>query len=467
MARAKLTAGRIRDFECPEGSAQAFLWDSDVPGFAVRATPGSSTRAFIFQGRLNGKALRVTIGDSKVWGIDEARAEARRLQTLIDKGIDPRQEKAERRAAFAAAEEQAAAQVVTVGEAWASYVAARSPKWGEHHRRTHEKAVLPGGERITRGRKNGQGEKTLPGMIHPLLSMRLADLDADRVKAWMEECNARGATQAALMFRQLRAFVSWCDEQKSYKGIVHADACHNREVRDEVRTAKPKSRALQREQLPLWFEAVRKIGNPITAAYLQAALLTGARREELLGLKWTDVDFQWNSLTIRDKVEGERVIPLTPYVASLLRGLKRRNDTPPAEYRILHGKRIKNDLEAWEPSTWVFSSPAAQSGRLQEPLKPHAMAMQAAGLPPFSIHDLRRSFGSLTEWTETPTGVVAQIMGHKPSATAEKHYRVRPLDLLRMWHTKIEGWILEQAGIEQPAQDAAQPLRVISSTTAA
>jgi len=42
-------------------------------------------------------------------------------------------------------------------------------------------------------------------------------------------------------------------------------------------------------------------------------------------------------------------------------------------------------------------------------------------------------------------------MGHKPSATAEKHYRQRPLDLLRMWHEKIEAWILQQAGIEQPA----------------
>jgi intergrase/recombinase len=37
-----------------------------------------------------------------------------------------------------------------------------------------------------------------------------------------------------------------------------------------------------------------------------------------------------------------------------------------------------------------------------------------------------------------PTGIVAQIMGHKPSALAEKHYRRRPLDLLRKWHEKIE-----------------------------
>ena len=59
---------------------------------------------------------------------------------------------------------------------------------------------------------------------------------------------------------------------------------------------------------------------------------------------------------------------------------------------------------------------------------------------------MRRSFSSLAEWTETPTGIVAQIMGHKPNATAERHYKVRPLDLLRKWHDKIEAWLLDQAG---------------------
>jgi hypothetical protein len=52
-------------------------------------------------------------------------------------------------------------------------------------------------------------------------------------------------------------------------------------------------------------------------------------------------------------------------------------------------------------------------------------------------------------------------MGYKPSATAERHYKVRPLDLLRAWHTKIEAWILEQAGIEPPAVgQTGQRLRV-------
>lgn len=43
--------------------------------------------------------------------------------------------------------------------------------------------------------------------------------------------------------------------------------------------------------------------------------------------------------------------------------------------------------------------------------------------------------------------MVAQIQGHKPSATAEKHYKVRPLELLRVHYEKIEAWILEQAGV--------------------
>ena len=79
-----------------------------------------------------------------------------------------------------------------------------------------------------------------------------------------------------------------------------------------------------------------------------------------------------------------------------------------------------------------------------------------------TLHGLRRSFKSLTEWLEIPAGVVAQLMGHKPSATAEKHYTVRPLDLLRVHHEKIEAWILEQAGIVFDAKAAPGALRVVA-----
>lgn len=138
-------------------------------------------------------------------------------------------------------------------------------------------------------------------------------------------------------------------------------------------------------------------------------------------------------------MEGTREIPLTPYVASLLAALPRRNQ-------------------------WVFSSPTSADGCLSLPNTPHTRACRAAGLDGLTLHGLRRSFATLPEWLEMPAGIVAQIQGHKPSATAKKHYIHRPLELLRMYHQRIEGWILEQAGIEfDPAQAAAGALRVVAS----
>ena len=61
-----------------------------------------------------------------------------------------------------------------------------------------------------------------------------------------------------------------------------------------------------------------------------------------------------------------------------------------------------------------------------------------------------------------PRGIVAQIMGHAPSATAEKHYIDRPLQLLAVWHGKYEAWILEQAGIEFDVSQEQTSLRVVS-----
>jgi integrase len=83
---------------------------------------------------------------------------------------------------------------------------------------------------------------------------------------------------------------------------------------------------LLKEQLPAWFAAVQQYGKPTVAAYLQTLLLTGARPGEVLAMRWDDVNTKWKGLTIRDKVEGERVIPLTPYVWHLLAALPRRNE---------------------------------------------------------------------------------------------------------------------------------------------
>lgn len=441
MARVKLTAGRIRDFTCPAEKSQAFLWDSEVPGLAVRATSGA--KAFIFQGKLSGKDVRITIGSVTAWAIESgdienpgAREQARSLQTLIDRGLDPRQAKAENIAAIEAKRESARRSEASAMEAWEVYIQARRAKWSERHLADHEAVSKPGGVVRIRGRRAGESDKTLPGALVPLLALPLKQLDGDRVRRWLREEAARRPTHARLALALLRAFLNWCADRPEYREQVHTDACTARLAKDELPKKQAKDDCLQREQLPMWFEQVKRIHNPVIAHYLQVLLLTGARREELAGVKWVDVDFQWKAMTIRDKVEGERTIPLTPYAASLLAALPRRNE-------------------------WVFSSPTAASGRLQEPSIQHRKVCAMAGLEGLTLHGLRRSFGTLAEWVECPAGISAQIMGHKPSAIAEKHYRRRPLDLLRQWHSKIEGWILEQAGIEQP-QEGESSLRVVA-----
>lgn len=442
-ARERLTPDRIRRFTCPAGTKQAFLWDTVAPRLAVRATVGA--KSFIFEAKLNRQTIRRTIGDASAWTIEDARAEANRLQTLIDQGKDPRELDREREEAKAAAEaaveaakREAERQALPALDAWQAYVAARKPKWGELSLRDHERVSTAGGAPLTRGRRPGMGNTTQPGALRALLLRPLSQIDAATVGAWLKEEVARRPSHAALAYRLLRGFLNWAVEQPEYAGVVRADACKAKAVREEVPARRAKDDCLQREQLGLWFAHVRQIHNPVQAAYLQSLLLTGARPGELIGIQWEDVDFQWKALTIRDKVEGERTIPLTPYVAVLLAALPRRNE-------------------------WVFSSPTAASGRLQEPRISHGKAVAAAGLPNLTLHGLRRSFGTLAEWVECPAGISAQIMGHKPSAIAEKHYRRRPLDLLRQWHTKIEGWILEQAGIEQPKEGEAG-LRVVKAS---
>ena len=435
MNRERLTLTRIERLKLPPGVAQAFHWDTDAPRLAVRVTAGS--KAFIFESKLNRRTIRTTIGDVDAWNLDNARNEARRLQTVVDQGIDPREQKRDQAAAADAKREQAKRIEAPALDAWQEYLVARAPKWSARSLLDHQRLVDPGGKPKTRGRRPGEGETTQPGSLLALLGRPLVQISPARVRRWLQEEAVRRPTHAALAFRCLRAFINWCSDQDEYSGQVNIDACITRMARDELPKKSAKDDCLQREQLPAWFAAVCQIQNPVIAAYLQATLLTGARREEVAGIRWEDVDFQWKSLTIGDKVQGKRTIPLTPFVASLLAALPRRNG-------------------------WVFSSPTAASGRLQEPRIQHNKALTAAGLPNLTIHGLRRSFGTLAEWVECPAGVSAQIMGHKPSATAEKHYRVRPLDLLRMWHTKIEAWILSEAGVEQPSEDGQTGLHLVA-----
>lgn len=420
-SRVRLTAGRVEFFACPAGKSQAFLWDTEAPSLMLRATP-TGRKTYAFEGRLNGATIRVNIGTAADWSLGDARKRAAELKQLVDSGQDPRELEREAMAAKEAKRQQEQAQAVTVGEAWTAYIAERKPHWGELHIKDHERLTRAGGEPAKRGTR-GRGV-TNEGPLHPLLGLALRDLTAPVIEAWAAREAQTRPTTARLAWRLLRAFLAWCTEHPEYAAVVsERNPAKTKKAREALGKAKVKQDALQREQLSAWFTAVRNIGNQTVSAYLQTLLLTGARPGEVLALRWDDLNVQWHGLTIRDKVEGERTIPLTPYVQYLLTALPRRN-------------------------AWVFASPTKEDAHLTEPNHAHDKACKVAGIDALTLHGLRRSFGTLSEWLEVPAGVVAQIQGHKPSATAEKHYRVRPLDLLRVHHEKIEVWMLEQAGVQ-------------------
>lgn len=478
MAKTSFTAGRVQEFKCPPDKQQAFIWDAITEGLGLRATAGSKN--YIFQGKLAGQAIRIKIGGLDRYTIDDARKEARKLKTMLDDGRDPRTVKNDNIAASLIKREQSKTKKVPALKAWDVYIHNRGTEWSPRHKADHESMSREGGEKITRGKRVGMPDKKEPGMLRPLLILPLSEITRDRVDQWLTPEMCKRPARARLALALLNSFLNWCmdysetDNQSDdtnttrypYKDQINPDACQ----RMKKKLGKPMSRddCLQREQIKPWFEYVRRIENPTHAAYLQCLLLTGARRNELALLRWIDVDFQWKSLVIRDKVKvrdkgkDTREIPLTPYVASILQELKRINETPSNLTQI---NRLEAKGETREPSPWVFSSASAKDGRIQEPRINHNKALAAAGLPPLSIHGLRRSFGTLAEWVECPVGISAQIMGHAPSAIAEKHYRKREISLLRMWHVKIERWILEQAGIEQPDESAGK-LRIASAADA-
>ncbi len=444
-----LTAGLIDALVCPEGKAQAFLRDTKAVGLKVRVTPAGA-KSYVFEVRVHGKPVRRTIGATSAWSIDKAREEAGKLRVLIDKGNDPRdldrlavEVRAHQMAQAEAAKAQQAAQAVTVAHAWDRYMAEGKPRgkvaWKPRYRADLLKMAAPGGEPRKRG-----GGVTLPGALWPLMASRLIDVAPDPIRDWFVIESKRSAVQAVRALAMLAGFLKWCATKREWRAMVNRDAARAAELADLLPPKVRRTDALEIDQLKPWFAGADKLRSRVARAYLKSLLMTGARREELAGLTWANVDFQWSKLTVADKVATTRTIPLTPYMAWLLASLPRE--------RMTDGT----------PNPYVFAS-TGKTGRIAEPRAPHADVLADAEIPHVSIHGLRRTFSLLAEAAGAPAGAIAQLMGHRPSAIAEG-YRPRSIDALRPYLATVERFILDKAGVSfDPAAVAAGGLRLVAS----
>jgi integrase len=352
------------------------------------------------------------------------------LQRQIDDGHDPRELRRAGEAAKVARSEAESAAAVTVGDVWPIYMAEgrpkRRPAWKPRYRADLEKMASAGGVK----KKRGKG-KTRAGPLAPLMALRLADINEDTLKAWHEREARHGAHQAARALMMFRGFLRWCAGRKEYRAVIDRDAGKAASIMESLPPNTRRTDALEAAQLRGWWEGVEQLSNQAASVYLRALLLTGARREDIAALKWKDVDLRWHKLTLSDKVENTRVIPLTDYMAFMLGSLRRVKDNP-----------------------YVFAADST-SGHISDVRVSHGKALLSAGIEGLTLHGLRRSFSLLGEAAGAPAGAIAQVMGHKPSGTAEG-YRPRSIDALRPYLAQIESHILALAGVSFDPDKAAK-----------
>ena len=434
--KVSFTVRMVSDLKSPE-RGKAILWDDAVPGLGVRVT-SNGAKSFIFELTRSGKTYRSTIWavptalDKK--SLEKARAEARRLVDLVERGIDPKEEE---RAKKAAQEREK----MTVQTAWDRYIKHMKPVWSDRHYKDHLYLST-------------ESEKTQKvGVLVSLLDLPLGDVNLRALTAWIESAkdapslspqNKGHHSDVLKGFVRFKAFWRWAHGRPEEFGeLAHPYMFNNGDLKRLLPEKRVKEDILQASQLEAWFREVRKLSNPIISAFLQCALVTGARRNEIGTLKWENVDFQWKTMTIRDKVDGERILPLTPYIEYLISPLKRRNE-------------------------WVFSTAfkTSNTGRLAEPRIAHRRALEAAGLPnDLTLHGLRRTFITHSEKIGMPVGVCNRIVGHAPNTTAERHYIRRDIDTLRLWLEKYEDWFVETAKIPFDKQAATEGIHLVKDSS--
>lgn len=127
---------------------------------------------------------------------------------------------------------------------------------------------------------------------------------------------------------------------------------------------------------------------------IRLLIFTGARRSELLNLRWTDVDFEKAMLWIRDSKTGPKTIPLSAPALQLLHELPRTVE-------------------------WVF--PTADGSGPVSLSKPWGRIRRRASLEDVRIHDLRHSFASVGAGAGLGLPIIGRLLGHRQPATTSRY----------------------------------------------
>jgi integrase len=390
VQRRRLTDASVRRLPTPQQGKQ-ITPDSEVLGFGVRVT-ANGARSYVLRYTTRAGRERVyTIGDASVWRASAAREKAKELRREIEDGGDP---------LGALEAERAAPTVVDLIERFRT----------EH---------LPRKRASTRGDYDGILRLHIAphfGQHTKVADVTFADIDALHRKITRSGATYVANRCVAVLNRMFNLAIRW--------GWCERNPCKGIERNTEYR----RQRYLSSEELVGLTRALAKHPSREAADAIRLLLLTGARRGEVFGMRWQDVDLgaaTWSKPAASTKQKRAHEVPLSAPALQLLANIQKRQ------------------RRTGEHSKFVFPGDGA-SGHVVELKKSWEQLCKAAAIEDLRIHDLRHSYASQLVSGGASLALVGALLGHtNPATTARYAHLMR--DPLKAATEKV-GAVIAAAG---------------------
>jgi integrase len=336
------------------------VWDSGLPGFAVRRQQSDAV-SYVLKYRTNpGRQQRWhTIGrHGAPWTPETARAEALRILGEIAKGADPAGAKAAAKAA-PIVHELAARFIAEHAEA------KRKPRTAREYRRLFEKVILP-----------ALGQK------------RVVDVTRQDI-ARLHHAKRSTPTEANRALALLSVLFTFAERQGERPD--GSNPCKHVERFPQQR----RERFLSAEELARLGNTLAAYkGSPYHTGTIKLLVFTGARLSEVLGLRWDWVSLERGEARLPDSKTGAKTIHLPPPALEVLAGLPRLEGNP----YVLGGRRSTTFIE-----------------------KPWRAIRVAAGLDDVRLHDLRHAFASVAAGAGMGLPIIGKMLGHTQAQTTQRY----------------------------------------------
>lgn len=421
--RIHLTLSRIAKLDPPAGPQARYVFDDDPRHLCVRVT-AAGAKSFVFASKWAGVPVRITIGSVDSWLLDGARDEAKRLQVLVDQGIDPRQEKADR---------------IAVAQAKRAAVEAERAETERRARYTLRalcEAYTAHLERTGKAKSAAATRSAFKCHVFPHADIADAparDVTAHQVAALVRRVREAGKERAAGILRSYLSAAFNAAKRAPFDSALPADLIafnveHNPVDAIPAIPVQRGDRTLSAVELRAYIGDLLRVGQADAfgpelpdVALLLTLLAGGQRMAQLLRAKVADFDPDTATLRLWDgkgkrMAAREHLLPLAPMAAALVSALVERA-------KGIEAARAKAEGRAPDSAAlWLFSTHGRVPMTETTPGKRAAEISASMGGEPFNLRDVRRTVETMLAGLGISKDTRAQLLSHGISGVQAAHY---------------------------------------------